>query len=1041
MKKCTDCWNIVLILNLLLGFSAYTQRVGTEFIGKEKSPFVSQISNLELIYHNKPSINFLLNVSENKWVPLVDSEKEIFNIDHGCFHQIKDEVPCFFTQNIRFGGKNVTLSLEKTVIHTPDFHILTSEGQKIFPDVSDMLFYTGIIQGSEQSLVTLSIFDDEWHYLISSGQGNYEIHISSDGLGEGHYSKINTSYHNDIIDSLVQIPSPGSRVTTGNRSGNCIEIFMECDYHTHLALGNNIDATNIWISNLFNNVAAVYAMHQVPLVLRQVFIWTNSDPYTSATNPGQWRDLFVAHRQNNYNGKLAILVSSREIGGGIANGIGGYCNSYPEYPGPQCVGSNLNLNNNGNGNFSYNTYLIAHEIGHVMGLRHTNACVWENNFVQIDDCGNVWAEQNGQAVEGSTCYNSASPILPSSGGTIMSNCHLLNQVGINLSNGFGAIAGKVLYDQYVYASCVTGTSCNNQAPVNDLCNNAISLPVNYSCKNFRFSNHNATSSQNPVPFSCGNGGNPVKDVWFKIEIPPSGSVTIATSQTSGGLTDLIMEVYAGNCNSLQPVTCDDNSGEANHALIKLNNRTPGEIVWIRVADHMSDQDGMFNICANDTLLPCHPDFAAMMSFYNDTGGTQWSNKTGWQNGANGTDCNVCNWFGVRCNAIGRVSAINLPSNNVTSSGLPADLANLHYLTELRLYNNKISGNVPSVIMQLTKLMTLDLGRNLLVGNIPSSLGNIASLKNLYLDNNQLSGSLPLSITTLNLSLIYLNDNNLSGCFPASYVTFCSKAYNFAGNTQLANGVSFDDFCSLGSGVDLDADGYCRQGLDCDDNNPLIHPLGIEICNLKDDNCNGLTDDIGAPLTNNWIGASGNWDNVTNWSLGSIPGRCHNVVIGGSGSIIITIPSGVTAYARSVTVSSGKTLTISGGSNLYINHGLNLTNSGTINNYGLVNISNIHENTSFGINNHGVINNQTSGNITITNSGSRSISNNAGGTFTNSGVLTIDKNAFNLSSTGLYNAGTFTNNENINIRNITGTRLHITAGSTFTNQINGFLNIE
>ena len=139
MKKCTDCWNIVLILNLLLGFSAYTQRVGTEFIGKEKSPFVSQISNLELIYHNKPSINFLLNVSENKWVPLVDSEKEIFNIDHGCFHQIKDEVPCFFTQNIRFGGKNVTLSLEKTVIHTPDFHILTSEGQKIFPDVSDML--------------------------------------------------------------------------------------------------------------------------------------------------------------------------------------------------------------------------------------------------------------------------------------------------------------------------------------------------------------------------------------------------------------------------------------------------------------------------------------------------------------------------------------------------------------------------------------------------------------------------------------------------------------------------------------------------------------------------------------------------------------------------------------------------------------------------------------------------------------------------------------------------------------------------------------
>lgn len=1042
MKKYPDFVKINLILLLVLPVLTFSQRKTSELLLEKKSPFVNQIENLEILYHSKAPLIFLEKVSAKAENTMQSRKKDVdyFSIENVKLKQLKDEKPVFFKQNITYGEKFVTLLLERVNVTNADFHILTDKGHKIFPENDHALFYRGIIKGSEKSIVTLSIFKDEFHYLISSEFGNYEIHMTEGGQAEGYFRKVNPTHYDQTDDLNAKlVPMLKGKKTSGLRSGNCIEIFIECDYHTHLALGNNLETTNVWINTLFNNVSAIYALHQVPIVLRQTFIWTSADPYTSATNPGQFRDLFVGHRQNNYNGRIAVLLSNRELGGGIANGIGGYCNTYPTYPGPQCVGTNLSLNQNENINFSNNVFLIAHEIGHVMGLRHTHACVWENEMIQIDDCGNIWAEQNGLAIEGSSCYNSGSPILPSQG-TIMSNCHLLNQVGINLSNGFGPIAGKVLFEQYVYAPCVTGTSCNSQPPVNDICLNAIPIPVNHSCKNIQFSNHDATVSNNIGSFSCGNGVVAMKDIWFKIVIPPSGKVTVETSQTAAGLTDMVMEAYAGHCNNLQYITCDDDNGEGNHSRISLNNRISGEVIFLRVANK-NDQYGMFHICAYDSLLPCHPDFAALMNFYNNTGGPLWVNKSGWQNGAIGTDCNVCNWFGIQCNTFGRVSTISLPANNITGNDLPADLVNLIYLRELKLYNNKISGTIPAIISQLSDLTTLDLGQNLISGPIPASLGNLTALKNLYLDNNQLTGNLPSALASLDLSLIYLNNNNLSGCIPAVFSAFCYKAHNFSNNTLLANGVSFDDFCSRGSGVDLDSDGYCRDGLDCNDNDPAIHPTGIETCNLIDDNCNGLTDDIAASATNTWVSGSGNWNNASNWSLGIIPERCQNVVIGGSENITITIPNGITAQARSVVVFPGKTLSIVSGAALNINHGLNLTNSGSIINHGVVNIANILDNSSFGINNNGVIINQTSGSIIIKNSGVRSFSNNIGGVFTNSGVLTIDKNAFNQSSTGLYNAGNVTNYDNISIRNITGVRIHITSGSIFTNQANGFLNIE
>ncbi len=950
--------------------------------------------------------------------------------------------PLHFTQPLVIDGAELNLVFERASVFTPDFSVINSEGQIITPDLGQIVLYKGFIAGEISSWATLSIINGKAQYLIASQKGNYEINHLEGNLYAGYYSKnqINTPEYKSHTDEKGAVAIRHGH-NSGTRTGNCIEVYLQCDYRTYQDLGSSTVAVTNWVASMINNVAAVYALHDVIIVTSQLFIYTTPDPYANLSNISQIRDLFVSNIANNYNGRIAHLLSTRALGGGIANGIGGFCSTYPAYPGPQCLSTGLSVANTPFPNYSFNTYVIAHEMGHVMGLRHTHACVWNNMFVQLDDCGNVYAQNNGQTPEGASCFDSDNEILPAGGGTIMSTCQLLPTVGINLNLGFGVLPGQLLYENFIYAPCVTGTSCNNLAPVNDICAEAFPLPVTHSCTNHTFTNSHATATGGVPPFTCGNPGTTVKDVWFKVTVPSSGNVTIETSEPGTGLTDVVIQAYAGTCSALSSIGCDDNSGSGNHALLTLSGRTPGEIIYIRLVDTQSDQEGPFNICAYDLSVPCHPDFQPLIDFYLATGGSGWLNKKGWQNGAIGQDCNVCEYYGVTCNELGRVSGISLNSNNLTGSSIPSSLANVTYLSSLRLYNNNLSGSLPGFFSSFSYLQTLDLGNNDFTGSIPSGLGSIQSLKSLYLDGNLLTGTLPVTLTNIDLSLIYVNNNNLSGCFPSGYSEFCSKAYNFSGNPNLAGGISFATYCSTGNGGDEDNDGFCQSLGDCNDDDPVMFPGNPEVCDVKDNNCNGLVDDIPAPQTNTWIGGSGAWNTPGNWSLGVVPQRCQNVVIGGNSNAVITLSSGQTGEARSVTIQSGRSLNIQSGATIKIDYGLNLVNAGSITNNGTITIHNILDNQLFGIQNSGTINNNSSANISIINSGIRSLSNASGGLLTNNGILTIDGNVNNGSSTGIYNNGSLINSGQVTIKNINGVEVWIFPGSSFTNQTTGILSID
>lgn len=179
--------------------------------------------------------------------------------------------------------------------------------------------------------------------------------------------------------------------------------------------------------------------------------------------------------------------------------------------------------------------------------------------------------------------------------------------------------------------------------------------------------------------------------------------------------------FVRNTDSVSPIIIDRlvNKQEYNFTVVALNKAGKSEPSQI-----------------SETIIPLHPDYAALAHLYLGSNGPAWKTHTGWL-----SDEPYCTWFGVSCDD-GKITGLHLPENNLDGS-VPVELGALSSLKDVNFFNNKLAGSIPASMAVLNSLTSLQLGFNQFAGAVPGGVGRLRNLKFLDLRGNQLT-SMPTS---------------------------------------------------------------------------------------------------------------------------------------------------------------------------------------------------------------------------------------------------------------------------------------------------------
>lgn len=361
------------------------------------------------------------------------------NINNETFKILKKDQPERVTIDIPMGkNSTITLDLKKHKIHSTRYNVINSENNK--ENVENGVYYNGIIRGDENSITAINLTSTGLNGFISSKNVNIEISESKNiNTGNQHnlvnsaslIEKWSCSVPNEegftIQDSLLNKQSNYKLNGNAVQTINCraIEIYFEADYSMFQQLGS-IQNTTDYVNQLFNQVSTLYENEGIDVNISQIKIWNTADPYNAIQFASVILSQFTANmNQSGFNGDLAHFLSFKRSGG-IA-----YLDVLKNRA--YATGVSMSLNTQQIGvipTYSNPINVVTHELGHNLGSPHTHWCGWPGG--PIDNC---------YVPEGGDC--SIGP-KPNNGGTIMSYCHLLENVGINFSNGFGSLPGDLI---------------------------------------------------------------------------------------------------------------------------------------------------------------------------------------------------------------------------------------------------------------------------------------------------------------------------------------------------------------------------------------------------------------------------------------------------------------------------------------------------------------------------------------------------------------------------------------------------------------------
>lgn len=429
----------ILYFFLFIGFLSNAQTL---------KPVAQKISE----YHQKNFIFQKFNLFETRSSPNSEKLKKlakdatVLAVKKSQIQKILVLKPETIEFSFPYNNSIITVELYKHQLLTSDFSATDNKGNKI--EYTPGVYYQGIVKGNPSSLVAFSFFRDNIIGIASiSGKGNITIGKTKTTQEYISYSDYSLTTNNPFVCMTDELPENINKQNTASSlipqsvqsmSNNCVRIYYEVGYQPYLNNGSNTTTTLDWLTGVQNNIATLYTNDEIKIALSEVFIWEEQDPYLGdySSNLAQFRSTRTI-----FNGDLAHFVNAPattsvayldSLCSSMRYAYSGISQYYEEVP-----------------TYSWTIEAMTHEMGHALGSPHTHACAWNGNNTAIDGCG----------AEAGYSEGCTGPI-PENGGTIMSYCHLIGGVGINLNNGFGE-QPKTLIKNNIDSKPCLGNDCIN----------------------------------------------------------------------------------------------------------------------------------------------------------------------------------------------------------------------------------------------------------------------------------------------------------------------------------------------------------------------------------------------------------------------------------------------------------------------------------------------------------------------------------------------------------------------------------------------------